>query len=127
MRRTVWLTGSNLILVADQITGTGIEQIDYHWHGHPTAAWWVEENVARLVFSDTTLWLTSPSATLSARNLDRLSGSRGQLTLSASAALNIPTLWWIFSLDAPPPAVTLSSDFATLHIAEHCFKVQDVN
>src|SRR5690606_34843474 len=43
LRRRVALRGRRTVLVRDRIEGTDIGTVEYYWHGHPDAAWWVED------------------------------------------------------------------------------------
>jgi hypothetical protein len=105
--RTVWLKGRLMVVVADQISGQGVERITYCWHGHPDAAWWTADNWARIYFPDATLWLSSPQARIGDADVERLPGSRGQLTLRAQVANDSPVIWWVFALSDRAPAVSL--------------------
>lgn len=105
--RTLWLSERDLVVVADRVRGASIESIDYHWHGHPDAAWWVQDNTARVYAPDLTLWIGSPQVRITDENVDRLPGSRGHLTLGASADTSAPCVWWIFAMGDTRPAVTL--------------------
>ena len=75
--RTLWLSEKNLVVLADRVRGASIETIAYHWHGHPDAAWWVEDDMARLYAPDLTLWIGSPQARITDENVDRLPGIQG--------------------------------------------------
>jgi len=123
-RRTVWLCERDLIVVADQIRGVGVREMDYCWHGHPEAAWWVADNRARLYFPEATLWISSPQTLINGTCLDRLPGSRGHLTLQAAVEKPLPAaVWWVFSLGAEPPAIRLSDDGQALQCSGSCFEV----
>ena len=58
--RHVWLSGKNLVVVADQLEGKQPLQATYHWHGHPACAWWVEANWALLTLDGVQLWFDLP-------------------------------------------------------------------
>ncbi|MDA0711826.1 MAG: heparinase II/III family protein [bacterium] len=103
--RTVWAKDKNLVVVLDEVSGETLESVNYHWHGHPDAAWWVADNWARIYFADVTLWVTSPQAELSDADIDRLPGSRGQLTLCTSVPKEATAIWWVFKLGGRPPSV----------------------
>jgi len=108
--RTIWLCGRNLAVVADEIEGSGIETVAYHWHGDPGAAWRIEEGWALLYTEPSAmLWLGSPTLTISDVNLDRLPGSRGQLSLSTRGKA-APVIWWVFSLSDSRPALEADPD-----------------
>jgi hypothetical protein len=114
--RTVWLLENRLVVVADTVRGEGVKDLQYSWHGHPEAAWWVQDNWARIHFPDVTLWLSCPQALLSDADVTRLRGSRGHLTLTARVG-PLPAVWWVFGLgDRAPAGVTVEG--ATGLIAE---------
>jgi len=103
--RTVWLRGNDLVVVSDQMMGKQIDCMNYYWHGHPDAAWWVSDQWAQIYFPDVTLWVSSPQAILSDQNVDRLPGSRGQLTLCAEVDQTASAIWWVFAIGDVGPAV----------------------
>jgi hypothetical protein len=103
--RTVWLSGKNLIVVADRIRGEELESIHYHWLGHADAAWWATDGGAKLYAAPTTLWIRSPQAPVSDADIDRVPGSRGQLTLKASADASAEVIWWVFKLGESAPEI----------------------
>jgi hypothetical protein len=105
VRRALWLAKKNTIVICDQVKGNSIKEIKYHWHGHPDAAWWVGGGWARIHLNGKTLWITSPQAVISDSKVDRLKGSRGQLTLSSTVDIKSPTIWWIFSFGNKPPRI----------------------
>ena len=109
VKRTVWLKGRDLVVVADQVQGSKVDLVNYYWHGHPDAAWWVADNWAQIYFPDAILWMSSPQSVLSDANVDRLPGSRGQLTLCVEAEVNVPVNWWVFSLGSQAPSVSVKS------------------
>jgi hypothetical protein len=82
VRRRVQLIEKQLVVVEDTINGDSVQNISYYWHGHPEAAWWIEDNWACLRQGGSTLWFGSPQMELSECGLQRLRGSRGQLTLA---------------------------------------------
>jgi hypothetical protein len=105
--RSVWLAGQNRVVVADRVTGKNISRIDYHWHAHPEAGWWVADHWARIYCPEITLWFFSPQTQITEEQVDRLPGSRGQLSLRASADIKAPILWWVFSVGEKAPEVRL--------------------
>ncbi|MDE2998939.1 MAG: heparinase II/III family protein [Gemmatimonadota bacterium] len=121
--RTLWLSGRDLVVLADRVRGASIESIDYHWHGHPDAAWWVQDNTARVYAPDLTLWIGSPHARITDENVDRLPGSRGHLTLSASADPSAPCVWWVFAMGDTPPAVTLQERGCGIRVNGRDFEI----
>ena len=108
VKRTVWLRGNDLVVVADHIVGQKVDRLNYYWHGHPDAAWWVADGWAQVYFPDVTLWVSSPQAELSDAQVDRLPGSRGQLTLCAEVDRNASVIWWVFQIGAVAPSVVAS-------------------
>jgi hypothetical protein len=106
VKRHVWLEGRTTVVVADQISGPGIESVSYHWHGHPRAAWWEEDGWLLVELDGTRLWLGSPQAKLALKDVHRLPGSRGQLTAVAPVAPTAAPFWWVFALGERPPEVT---------------------
>ncbi len=121
--RTVWLAGKELVVVADAIRASGEATVTYHWHGHRQAAWWVEEGWLLLHLHGTSLWLTSPGCKLSERQIQRLPGSRGQLTLVAETQTTSQPIWWIMAIGEKPPAVERSSGGKGLTAAGRSFKL----
>jgi hypothetical protein len=108
--RTVWLSGRDLAVVADQFEGSGIETVAYHWHGDPGGAWRIEEGWALLYNQPSSmLWFSSPTLEVSEANLERLPGSRGQLSLSAHGKA-APVIWWVFSLGDSRPTLETDAD-----------------
>jgi hypothetical protein len=119
--RTIWLCGRNLAVVADQLEGPGIETVAYHWHGDPGAAWRIENGWALLYTGPPAmLWFGSPSLSISETGLDRLPGSRGQLTLSTQGKA-ASVIWWVFSLSEFRPAVELDPDGRSLTVSGRRF------
>ncbi|MGA1197498.1 MAG: heparinase II/III domain-containing protein, partial [Candidatus Latescibacterota bacterium] len=110
VKRTVWLRGNDLVVVADYLVGQQIDRLNYYWHGHPDAAWWVADGWAQVYFPDVTLWVSSPQAKLSDAQVDRLPGSRGQLTLCAEVDWNASVIWWVFQIGEKAPSVVASGD-----------------
>jgi len=102
--RSIWLYRDRLVVLADQINGGKITELSYHWHGCPEGAWRIQNGWALLYKGTSALWFTSPGFTISDLNLDRLPGSRGQLTLKAVGKAG-PIVWWIFSRTESPPPV----------------------
>jgi hypothetical protein len=105
--RHVWQF-KNLVVIADRIRATPLSSLAYNWHGHPDAGWWVEDNWTRLYTPEATLWFTSPQAVLDESKVDRLSGSRGQLTLSTQADTSADIVWWVFGFGDAKPVVKSS-------------------
>ncbi len=119
--REIWLNGNRSVVVCDTL-GFKEERpgsITYHWHGHPDAAWWAEEQTARIGFEDQTLWITSACMPIAAEGLARLRGSRGQLTLTSCCDLGSKRIWWQFELaDEKPEPITLDADGSAICMGE---------
>jgi hypothetical protein len=105
VQRRVQLIENQLVVVEDSISGENLSSLAYYWHGHPEAAWWIEGGWARLHHNGSTLWIGSPQIQISERDLQRLRGSRGQLTLAVQASpAPIPrTIRWYFLLSEARP------------------------
>ena len=123
--RAVWLAGRDLVVVADRVTGQNITRVEYFWHGHPDAGWWVADNWARIYFPDVTLWFSSPQAQVSDAQVDRLPGSRGQLSLCASVDIAAPAIWWVFGVGDRAPEVQMLQEGRGLSVDGRTFGVDD--
>jgi len=107
--RSVWLLGAGTVALCDRIAVDAWRSLAYHWHGHAEAAWWLADGVAQLHLVDPTasVHISSPNVHLGEAMLDRLPGSRGQLTLSVPVPMaELPAdgtacIWWFFSLGGP--------------------------
>jgi hypothetical protein len=95
------------VIVSDEILADSLRTVAYHWHGNPEAAWWSENGWMLLHLPDVDLWFTSPQARLSQANIQRLPGSRGQLTLVAPIELANSVIWWVFALSPQAPSWNL--------------------
>lgn len=97
-RRHVWLIDRTTVLVADDIDLDEAGTLEWHWHGHPDVAWCVQEGRACLYVDGESLWLISPDTALDETGLERLRGSRGQLTLKAQRPVPAGKCrsWWAF-------------------------------
>ncbi|MCG3178384.1 MAG: hypothetical protein BIFFINMI_00711 [Phycisphaerae bacterium] len=132
VRRHVWLA-DGVVVVADRVRGSAVRSIVYHWHGNEEAAWWVDESSssepglawARIVAPEASLCLTSPNATIGEPCIDRLRGSRGQLTLVAAADVAAPAIWWVFAPGDTPPRVVLADGGRALAVAGETFDVPE--
>jgi hypothetical protein len=105
--RKVLLTENQLVIVEDTIAGENIGEISYYWHGHPDAAWWIEDGWARIYLEEKTLWVGSPQIEIEENNLQRLRGSRGQLTLETKVLLprDAITIRWLFGFGETRPSI----------------------
>jgi hypothetical protein len=121
--RHVWLSGKNLVVVADQLEGKQPLQATYHWHAHPACAWWFDHNWALLTLDGVQLWLSSPQAQLTGANLHRLPGSRCQLSLVCPFEKAGAVVWWAFVLAGERPELHAVPDGRQIHILEQTFAV----
>jgi hypothetical protein len=115
VQRCVELIEKQLIVVEDNVVGEDITEIYYYWHGHPDSAWWIEDGWARLYLEGKTLWIHSPQVNLEENQLQRLRGSRGQLTLAPKVLLaeSAPQIicWYFLLSDVFPERNTLLQRF----------------
>lgn len=123
LARHVWLAGKSLVVVADQIEAAPPAQLTYHWHAHPACAWWIDANGAMITLDGVQLWLTCPQAKISGANLQRLPGSRGQLSLICTLASPAPVVWWAFALGPQRPNVQPSADGRQLKVGDQVLRV----
>lgn len=121
--RHVWLAGRGLVVVADRIEGEGVRSARWQWHGHPEAAWWIEDNWATIYLDGSTLSFTSPGAMIGPAHLDRLRGSRGHLTLSLDVLSPPPVTWWVFALAPDHPTITPADAGQALTVAGQTFRL----
>lgn len=114
--RHLWLCRKETAVICDEIKGGNIRTLHYAWHGHPEAAWWIENGWAGIHLNDKTLWFASPQAEIQEGNLTRLRGSRGHLTLKTEIDPSENAIWWVFCLAERPPALTIREK--SLHIGQ---------
>jgi hypothetical protein len=119
--RHVWLSGNNLVVVADQVEAAKSPQATYHWHGDPGAAWWFEAGWALVALGDAPLWLTCSQGRLSGADLQRLPGSRGQLSLVSTIDRAGPVVWWVFALAAERPTLHAAGDGRQIRLLDQTF------
>ena len=122
--RQVWLADDNLVVVADRIEAETPPQATYHWHANPACAWWLEADWALIVLDEVQLWFTSPQAQLSGANLQRLPGSRGQLSLIPTIDEAPSVVWWAFVISQQRPVMHLESQGRQLRILDRVFRVE---
>lgn len=96
VQRMVSLEGK-VIQVEDQIETAEPATIEYFWHGHPDAAWWIENNVATLRLDHRSLRISSPDVEFTFADLHRLKGSRGHLTLAVKTT-GVRRIRWKFEV-----------------------------
>jgi len=125
VRRYAWLLGRKLVIVADRIEGESLAEVEYFWHGHPDAAWWVDQGAAIIHLGGTALWIWCSRTPLAERQIDRLPGSRGQLT----ACVRLPaerelTVWWMFGIGERPPEPAFEDDGRTMNVADRRLTIE---
>lgn len=96
--REVWLAGPETIVIHDAVRPAS--DLTYHWHGHPEAAWNVEERVGLIYLNGVATWVACVGHPLSDRCVDRLPGSRGQVTLNFD--VHAEDVWWVFVVGRRP-------------------------
>ena len=69
------------------------------------------------------LWFTCPQVKLSGADLQRLPGSRGQLSLVAALDSAGPVVWWIFALGTQRPVLDVSPDGRQIRVLGQEFRV----
>ena len=110
--RAVWLVGDKHLVVRDEIVATASTSITYHWHGHPSLYWCLQDGAATMVSEDDPdrcLQIYSPQIVLHPADLQRLPGSRGQQTLSVTIFSTVERIvWWVFSFEMERPSFHLS-------------------
>lgn len=121
--RHVWLAEQKVVVVADRHQTASPPRMEYHWHGHPAADWWIDAGAALVELDGVRLWITSPQTRIVGANLDRLPGSRGQLTLSPTVERAPATVWWVFALGPEPPTVNVEAGGRELRLGAHVFRV----
>lgn len=85
--RSIFLTTQQappMVLIEDHLGPSAEENLEYYWHGHPEAAWWAQDGWAMLSLNGRTLWFTSPQFAIDSTHIQRMRGSRGQLSLAIS-------------------------------------------
>lgn len=94
------------IEITDRIIANAMPELIWHWHGHPDAAWWVENGQAALQIGNTIMWLACVGHPIEETMIDRLRGSRGQITLRmvepANADATEHCRKWIFAFQDQP-------------------------
>jgi hypothetical protein len=121
--RHVWLKDRALVVLADVVRGPGIARLNYHWHGHPEAAWGTSGGWILLHLPQSDLWFTTPQASVSLADVTRHPGSRGQLTLGAAVTPAPVAVWWVFSISASPPAMELGAGGLSLSMEGASFHI----
>ena len=123
VKRHLWLQDRSAVIVADEFGGAALGNVAYHWHGHSGAEWWNDAGWLLLHKDGVRLWFTSPAHRLSLRDVERLPGSRGQLTAAARLAPAPPVVWWVFALAAAPPETAIDSTGRALSVGRHRFEL----
>jgi hypothetical protein len=121
--RHVWLSGKNLVVVADQVEAAESPQATYHWHAARGAAWWFEAGWAMIALGDAQLWLTCSQGDLSGADLQRLPGSHGQLSLVSRIERAGPVVWWVFALAADRPTLHAEGEGRQIRLLDQTFSL----
>jgi len=121
--RHVWLSGKNLVVVADELEAAESPRATYHWHGARDAAWWFEAGWALVALGDARLWLTCSQGRLSGVDLERLPGSRGQLSLVSTIDGAGPVVWWVFALAADHPTLHADGEGRQIRLLDQTFSL----
>lgn len=115
--RDVWLRGNNLVVVADRVKGKSVKNIQYTWHGHPEAAWWLEGDTWLIHLGSTTLRMQCPGVSMDGSELVRLPGTRGQVSVVQKLeAESDNALWWVFSLGDSPVECETADNGGSLRV-----------
>jgi hypothetical protein len=134
--RHVWLW-QNHVVVADDIVCDGPHTASYTWHGDEAAFWLASDRGVCVTLpghgegegetdgEDTLLWIASPGLTLSSKHIDRLRGSRGQLSLcvQTECASHASTRWWVFTRGTTPADVQIVDDARTVIVSSRRLSV----
>jgi len=121
--RHVWLSGKNLVVVADELEAAEPPQVTYHWHGARDAAWWFEADWALIALGDARLWTTCSQGRISGSDLHRLPGSRGQLSLGSTVDGAGPVVWWAFALAPERPTLHAEGDGRQVRLFDQTFRI----
>nr|WP_321302960.1 heparinase II/III family protein [Alcaligenes faecalis] len=112
--RAVWLIDAVSVVVCDFVEAEAPCRLAWHWHGHPSLYWGLQQNRASLVSEtepERLLHIFSPQIVLGPGHLHRLPGSRGQQTLKTSVfAPETTAVWWVFSRAEQTPAFSVHDD-----------------
>jgi len=117
--RTVHIGQNQVVAIQDKVVGPSVSSLKYHWHGNTGAAWWVDENWARIYLNGTTLWVTSPQVDIKEERVSRLPGSRGHQTLGVEISGTHDVVWWVFVLGNETPA--LVQEKSGIRVNDHSF------
>ncbi|HLA39566.1 MAG TPA: hypothetical protein VJ417_06205, partial [Candidatus Glassbacteria bacterium] len=89
-----------------------------NWHAHPQAALWLEGGACRVHLNGSDLWIESPNVALEGREIVRLPGTRGQVTVQARIkGADHCCIWWVFTLGDSPVERDLAEDGLALEAA----------
>ncbi len=121
--RHVWLSARNLVVVADRVEAASPLQATYHWHGNPAAAWWFDAGWGLIALDDARLWLTCSRGRFSGAELQRLPGSRGQLTLVSTIEGAGPVIWWVFAKSTERPDLNVEGDGRQIRVLGQTFRL----
>ncbi len=121
--RHVWLSGKNLVVVADQIEAGSAPQATYCWHGDPAASWWFDGGWGLIALGDARLWFTCNQGRLSGENLQQLPGSRGHLSLVYEIDTAAGVVWWVFALATDRPDIQPDREARQIRVFEQTFRL----
>jgi hypothetical protein len=100
--RAVFRGNNGLVVVEDSFEGEPIRKLDYHWHGCPEGSWHVADGWAAILAGAYALLFTCCDQPLKPTDLQRLRGSRGQLSIVKSLRYAKPrknlTVRWVFEI-----------------------------
>lgn len=112
VNREILLDREGRLLVTDRFKGDPIHTIDYYWHGHPSAFWHVTEGAAALIVGPASMLFTCCDAPLQPQELQRLRGSRGQLSIVKTLRYPKPrkqlTIQWFFEIASGAPCFSVA-------------------
>ncbi len=121
--RHVWLSGKELVVVADVLAAAEAPHVTYHWHGAREAAWWFDAGWALMTLGDARLWITCSQRPISGADLHRLPGSRGQLSLVSMLEAAGPAVWWVFAAAAERPELHVDADRRQIRLLDQTFRL----
>lgn len=102
--------------IEDHIPSGNVRRVDYHWHGHPSAAWHISDGWACLLGGkDSRIRFTCEGQPLQPQDLHRLRGSRGHLSIVKTLRFSRPRkslrIRWLFEItSAGDPPLSSAGD-----------------
>ncbi len=117
--RSVWLASDRLVIVADRLRLRSDAIVSYAWHGHAEAGWWAEDGRALIEMDGDLLWIRCLQQTLTQADINRLPGSRGQLTLCTTLHVDVDaTIVWAFGSRTAVDGLMLKPDGLMLRLGD---------